>query len=563
MRQVVAMRLRFAAWGLMLTGKRQLSDKGESLREHACKQVLKTCWGFWVKWLASAGADTQLVGHFQDFPYDCRVLLSTRDFPYGAIGACALISLHRARASHVWNAVTAAGDRRMRSFLNEWHGKALMKRRWVLLLHIGRHRLQATRLRRVMASWQSGAEWESIRIHAVASCCLRQASRVRQRKAFQAWQMAAQWDWNIVASSSRLVRRRLHRALLEWRDNIEVSITLARRRVLAEQMRRKRGRTWLRAWERYIDVKWHVDDMVQRCTRALSQRSVSAWSWISCYRRWSQGAVDFCLQRQHMLVLRRIFEAWEQEIGDRTVVRHIRGKIRRVRCRFATSWWMQYVQEKSLSRRVRSNVNLRRLLQAYEPLETHTGVFRLRTSSFYFVCARRVNATIDAHFSSWLSFALVTKRVRSRLANFRELITRRRARVLAERGLLALYEGASITQGIACITKHHSNSVDITDSVACAHDKASWSPLKSSRGRPVVRSRLCGSAVSRFGFLEILMERRHRGRMHDSLLEWRAVARFRRVAVRHACLREARVGLDSLCVCKCDSNIILVLRVRL
>jgi len=532
--QYLVMRRGFTTWAALVESERQLREKGEALSLHGRQHVLKSCWIFWVNCLSSREADA-VVGRLLDFPYDCRVLLMMRDFPYGSLRTCALIGLHRERASAVWQTVTRAEHRRTRLLVLKWRAVALERREWALFLQRGRGRLLATKLKRVMLCWSNAASWQAVKAQAIWSCLCRQTHHARRKSALETWKAFAMRSLKVAASSSNVMRRHLQLALDKWRENVEVSITLARRRSLADKMRRKRGREWLRRWQSYIDTKWHVDHLVQKCTRALAERCVSAWSWMSSYRHWRQRAVVFCLERRQVLVLRRMVVVWEEEIRDRVVLRYVGRKIRRVRFAYTFRWWLQYTQERRLSVRIQSHVNMTRLLESYQHLEVLTGVRRLRSLGFYWVCGRRINTLLDSCVSSWLSWVVVIKRVRNRNLNIGRCIALRYSRDLAAAGLRALYRAANTSLGI-CHAGDKSESLE----TACL---SRHTPLAI-----VARSRLCGSMVRRVELVLEILARMNLDTMHATFSSWRLAGVLRRLVVRHTAKRGAQVMGDEFLI---------------
>ena len=95
--------------------------------------------------------------------------------------------------------------------------------------------------------------------------------------------------------------------------------------------------------------------------------------------------------------------------------RHIRWQIQRVKKRFSFIWWRQYSQEKHFSQSIRRPSHLTMITARFRHLDSHSGVYRLRSLAYFQICSRHVSWFFAAHFESWLSRCAIGRRTRNLL----------------------------------------------------------------------------------------------------------------------------------------------------
>jgi len=191
-------------------------------------------------------------------------------------------------------------------------------------------------------------------------------------------------------------------------------------------MRHSRVRVWLRKWEEYTHNAFYLVTKRLKNTRALVEKAVASWHYLSDYRCWRQRAVVFCLQRHHTLLLQTIVTVWEDQRADFAAVVYKVRKIRRIKLSFAVAFWRQYAQEQRLSKQTSSPIHLSRMLASYCHMEPHTGVSRVRSFGYYSRCAYNTYAFAEAHLSAWLCWCVIVRRIRTHLTQSERLVTRRR-----------------------------------------------------------------------------------------------------------------------------------------
>ena len=364
--------LRLLGWcfgGLaeVMREEKQLKEAGERTAARVRLQALNCCLILWIRCAVTSSdvMETQ-EGRLQDFPYDCRVLLMKQAFPYGSVAMSALIHYHRARAMELWNVSALKAKRDGLAVLQTWSALVLMRKtqRRTLVRARFYHCL------RIWALWRHAASTQALKEASVSRCLI----HVHQ-------QICADTCGNLLDFWKRRVLRR-----------------------------------------RCLDAK------VRKCTRKLVEQAMQSWSWCQRYRSWRQRAVPFCVQRHNKLLLRTIIVAWEEEKGDRAVIRHIRWKQHRVCTSFAFVWWRQYAQERRFSKLCNLRVNLSEMVSKFHHFDTHTGVPRLRTFPFFYMCARHTKAFIDAYFVLWVSSSVLIRRIRLRNERNGKIVRERKRR---------------------------------------------------------------------------------------------------------------------------------------
>jgi len=150
------------------------------------------------------------------------------------------------------------------------------------------------------------------------------------------------------------------------------------------------------------------------------------------------------VQRHNKLLLQNIMVAWEEEKGDRGVIRHIRWKRHRICKSFAFVWWRQYTQERCFQHwAVRERrVNVSDLVSKFHHLDAHCGVSRLGTFPFFYMRARHVHAFLDAHYVLWVSASVMIKRIRLRNERNEKLLCRHKRRSVLAVAWEALLDNA-------------------------------------------------------------------------------------------------------------------------
>lgn len=81
-REIARVGEHFTAWAAMLRASLRLRDAGEVLRVRSYLQAVRVCLILWMRCTSESFARVAThEGHLQDFPYDCKVLLMSQDFP--------------------------------------------------------------------------------------------------------------------------------------------------------------------------------------------------------------------------------------------------------------------------------------------------------------------------------------------------------------------------------------------------------------------------------------------------------------------------------------------------
>jgi tetratricopeptide (TPR) repeat protein len=257
----------------------------------------------------------------------------------------------------------------------------------------------------------------------------------------------------MIACGKRMAARvRLHyllRIFLLWRHAAsceQLKGTAVSRRLIHVQHQICADACWslLDSWKRRVLRHRCLHAKVRKCARKLVERVIESWSWCQRSRSWRRWAVPICVQRHNNLLLQNIMVAWEEEKGDRGVIRHIRWKRHRICKSFAFVWWRQYTQERRFQHwAVRERrVNVSEMVSKFHHLDAHCGVSRLGTFPFFYMRARHVHAFLDAHFVLWVSVSVMIRRIRLRNESNEKILCRHKRRSVLTVAWEALLDNA-------------------------------------------------------------------------------------------------------------------------